>query len=84
MTQIDRYTCEQVFRRLDDYLDRELSPQEMVLVREHLEICELCAAEHTFQASVIQELRSRIRRVSIPQGLRKRISRALELAAGEL
>jgi len=25
MTHINRYTCEEAFRRLDDYLDHELS-----------------------------------------------------------
>ncbi|MGH7561766.1 MAG: zf-HC2 domain-containing protein, partial [Gemmatimonadales bacterium] len=29
------YGCEEVFRRLDDYLDRELSGEEIALVREH-------------------------------------------------
>ena len=33
MTHLSRYTCEEAFRRLDDYLDRELSEQEMVPVR---------------------------------------------------
>jgi anti-sigma factor (TIGR02949 family) len=76
--RLDRYTCEEVFRRLDDYLDRELTVQEMELVRQHLETCEACASEHRFQASVIQELRSRIQRVSMPPSLMDRISKALK------
>ena len=36
MTIIDRYTCEEVVRRLDDYVDRELSPREMQLMRQHI------------------------------------------------
>ena len=28
MTEPERYTCEDVFRRLDDFLDRELGPDE--------------------------------------------------------
>jgi Putative zinc-finger len=36
MAPIDRYTCEETIRRLDDYLDRELTPHEMQLVKEHL------------------------------------------------
>ena len=34
MTSIDRYTCEEVVRRLDDYVDRELAPHEMQLMRD--------------------------------------------------
>jgi len=35
-----RYTCEETFRRLEDYVDRELSAEEMERVREHLKTCE--------------------------------------------
>lgn len=80
MSQIDQYTCEQVFRRLDDYLDRELTPEETELVRQHLEICAACAAEHQFQASVIQQVRSRLQRVPAPEGLRSKVSDLLDMA----
>jgi putative zinc finger protein len=36
MSQVDRYTCEEVLRRLDDYIDRQLSVREMELAREHM------------------------------------------------
>ena len=35
---LDRMSCEEAFRRLDDYLDRELSPDEMRQVEEHLSL----------------------------------------------
>ena len=38
----DRFTCEEIFARLDDYLDRELSADEMRMVKEHLETCAAC------------------------------------------
>jgi hypothetical protein len=47
MTPLSRYTCEEAFRRLDDYLDRELSSDETELVREHLEVCAGGAREGT-------------------------------------
>jgi anti-sigma factor (TIGR02949 family) len=78
VTRVDRNTCEEVFRRLDDYLDRELSPAEMALVREHLEVCAACAAEHDFEERVIQHVRSSLRRLSVPQDLLSRISSALD------
>ena len=53
MTHLNRYTCEEAFRRLDDYLDRELSSEETALVHEHLEICAGCAREFNFEASVL-------------------------------
>jgi len=78
--KIDRYTCEEAFRRLDDYLDRELSPEEMRLVREHLEACAFCAAEFGFEARLLDELRPKLRRIGAPHDLIERVSRALESA----
>ncbi len=69
MSAVDRYTCEEVFRRLNDYLDRELSPAEMELVKEHLATCAQCASEHAFEASVLQELKSKLRRIDLPRSL---------------
>jgi len=80
MNHLDIYTCEQVFRRLDDYLDRELSEEEMTLVREHLEICAACAAEHQFQASVITQVRSRLQKIGAPDDLRRKVSSLLDAA----
>jgi anti-sigma factor (TIGR02949 family) len=83
MPPVDRYTCEQVFERLDDYLDRELSPEEMEIVREHLEICAWCASTYDFEAGVLKELRSRLQRVAAPAGLLAKISGALQQAQAE-
>lgn len=69
MTHLTRYTCEEAFRRLDDYLDRELAPEEMERVRQHLEICEGCAREFNFEANVIDNVRARLRHVEVPPAL---------------
>jgi anti-sigma factor (TIGR02949 family) len=81
MSLPDRLTCEQVFLRLDDYLDRELSAEEMRLVHEHLETCAVCAGEYRFEAGVISGLREKLRRIDVPISLRAKIS---ALLAGEL
>jgi anti-sigma factor (TIGR02949 family) len=83
MAQIDRYTCEETIRRLDDYLDRELTPHEMQLVQEHLEVCALCASEYAFEGSALERLRDKLQRIPAPVDLMSRISRALERAQGE-
>jgi len=77
MSQWDRYTCEDVFRRLDDYVDRELSPAETRLVEEHLATCSACAAEYAFEAHVITDLRTKLRRVAVPDTLVSRIEAML-------
>jgi anti-sigma factor (TIGR02949 family) len=63
---VTRYTCEEIFRRLDDYLDHELGPVEMRRVREHLETCAACASEYAFEANVLAEVRSKLQRISAP------------------
>jgi len=77
MTPLNRYTCEEAFRRLDDYLDRELSAEEMTLVHEHLDICAGCAREFNFEASVLRGVREKLRQIDLPDSLQARILAAL-------
>ena len=80
MTHLNRYTCEEAFRRLDDYLDRELSTEETVLVREHLEICVGCAREFNFEESVLRGVRNKLRQIDVPASLQARILSVLNEA----
>ena len=81
MTQhFDRYTCEEMLRRLDDYLDRELSPEEITRVEEHLLDCEACIREFGFEASVLRAVRSKLRDVEVPQTLMDRVAMSLASA----
>ena len=73
MSHLSRYTCEEAFRRLDDYLDRELSTEETTLVQEHLEICAGCAREFTFEESLLRGVRSKLRQIELPESLQSRI-----------
>ncbi|MFW5697915.1 MAG: anti-sigma factor family protein [Fimbriimonadaceae bacterium] len=77
MENLDRLTCEEAFRRLDDYLDRELTPHEMELVRKHLETCEACRRHDVFESTVLQQLRAKICRIDMPPQLMAEIHRRL-------
>lgn len=77
-----RLTCEQTFRRLDDYLDRALSVAEMASVQRHLDVCARCAAEYRFEAVVVEEIRRKIRRIAVPRRLRAAVLARLALAGG--
>jgi anti-sigma factor (TIGR02949 family) len=79
MSPLDRYTCEEVFRRMDEYLDRELAPDEAAHVRMHLETCAACVSEYAFEESVLLAVKSKLRRVDIPPALRARIERHFAL-----
>lgn len=75
-------SCEEVFLRLDDYLDRELSAAEHRLVREHLDACVRCASEFRFEATLVREVRAKLQRLAVPPGLAARIASRLEIEGG--
>lgn len=72
--RLDRATCEETFRRLDDYLDRRLSAEETRLIEEHLQVCDACNREFVFEASVIEGVREKLRRLAAPADLLAQIS----------
>jgi anti-sigma factor (TIGR02949 family) len=77
VSPLNRYTCEEVFRRIDEFLDRELRPGEVARVRAHLETCAACAGEYAFEESVLISVREKLRRVDVPSELRERIAMRL-------
>jgi anti-sigma factor (TIGR02949 family) len=70
---LNRNTCEEAFRRLDDFLDRRLSPEETRLVEEHLRICDACTREFTFEGSVLNGVRQKLRQLDAPADLVARV-----------
>jgi anti-sigma factor (TIGR02949 family) len=73
MTQLNRATCEEAFRRLDDFLDRRLSPDETRIIEEHLAVCAACTREFTFEASVLNGVKQKIRKLEAPGELVSKI-----------
>lgn len=78
MKRPNEMSCQDVFRRLDDFVDRELDAAERRLVEEHLESCAECASEYDFEATLIDELRAKVSRLQVPERLRARIAARLE------
>lgn len=71
-------SCEAILRRLDDYIDRELSPGELRMVERHVEDCLRCAGRYRFETRLIEGLRSRLRRVRVPGDLVAGVMRRLD------
>lgn len=71
------YDCREAFRRLDDYLDRELTAEETDLVRGHLEECAVCAREFEHEATWMRGVREKLERIDAPAEFRARLLRAL-------
>lgn len=78
MPTVDRFTCEQVFLRLDEYIDRELTADEMQLIHEHIAQCHWCLSAYEFQESVLSSVKAKLQRVQAPPDLMERISLALK------
>ncbi len=70
-------SCDYVSARLDDYLDSELSPGDMRLVRAHLASCPACADDYRRAAGTLAAVRERLRQVAIPPDLHTRLRAAL-------
>ena len=74
------YDCHDALERLDDYLDRELSPREQRQVAIHLAICLRCAQHYRFERGFLRDVRAKLERVETPPELMGKIHLALQSA----
>ena len=81
MSELDCYDCQESFKRLDDYVDRELDDAEAQRVAEHLEECASCAIRFDFEEGVLDEVRAKLRRIQAPEDLMARISKQIGSAS---
>ena len=72
-------SCSEMVRRLDDYVDRALSPAELESVEAHLHECVTCARKFRFEISLMDGLRDRLHRITAPEDLLGRIRERLAL-----
>lgn len=70
--------CAEAFRRLDDFIDRELDAAEMEMVAKHLEKCHACAVEFKFEGSLLKCLKDKLDHIDLPPDLIKKIKMALD------
>jgi anti-sigma factor RsiW len=66
--------------RLDDFVDRTLSPADLELVEEHLTECVKCAEKFRFETSLVHSLRDRLSRIAVPEHLLRSIRERLDRA----
>lgn len=65
--------CTEVMRRLDEYIDRELSSEELVEVRAHLDHCGHCADRFHFEENVLRLVGRCGRQLSAPPDLVQKV-----------
>ena len=83
MSQPEKYTCKDAFDKLDDFLDRELSEEEIGLVKAHLELCTDCAGAYKFEGDMLECVRQKIQHIALPEDLLAKINAALDEAESQ-
>jgi mycothiol system anti-sigma-R factor len=71
--------CRDCARALNGYLDRELSDDDIVVVRQHLDACGGCLHMFQFEESVRRLVRTRCQEQGAPESLRIRITMSLAM-----
>jgi mycothiol system anti-sigma-R factor len=69
--------CRDCARALNPYLDRELSDEDVVQVRMHLDACGGCLHVYQFEESLRRLVRVRCQEQGAPDRLRERITLSL-------
>ena len=77
--------CSSCLQALHPYIDRELTDEDIVQVREHLDACRGCLHLFQFEASVRRLVRTKCQELQAPPSLRVRITEclAVERTKGE-
>lgn len=75
---IDPYSCEEAIKRLNDYLDHELSEAERLVVLKHLELCKPCLGRFTFEQTLVVSIRQKLTRLHAPDALRDKLHALLK------
>jgi mycothiol system anti-sigma-R factor len=69
--------CRECAQALNPYLDRELSDDDVIQVRGHLEACGGCLKMYQFEESLRRLVRVRCQEQGAPESLRQRITVSL-------
>ena len=78
MTNRAHLNCKDCVDRLADFVDRELSAEEIAAVEQHLDQCFGCSREFRFEGAVLESIKVTLRRVQAPPSLLDRIRKNLE------
>lgn len=76
--------CGDCAKALNPYLDRELSDEDVVQVRSHLEACRGCLHLYQFEESLRRLVRVKCQEQAAPATLRERITLTLAIERSRL
>jgi|KBSSwiStaDraftv2_1062776.scaffolds.fasta_scaffold3399485_2 anti-sigma factor (TIGR02949 family) len=78
MNKPTHLSCKDCVDRLGDFVDRELTAEEITAVEQHLEECFGCSREFRFEGAVLESIKVTLRRVQAPPSLLEKIRRSLD------
>ena len=65
--------CQEAVKRLTEFLDHELLPDEEAQVKQHLHECRGCFARFHFEETLLATIRERVEVIRAPVSLRHKI-----------
>ena len=80
MASFDSDNCGQVFARLADWADRELSSADLAAIDAHLDTCSHCGDEFRFEVQTLAAIKRAVLAAQAPEGLRERVFARLAAA----
>ena len=80
MSELGPIDCRSAMMQLYDYLDGELSPERMALIRAHLDDCRPCYAHAQFERDLLAIISGGWKDVAASKSLRERIQANLRNA----
>ncbi len=70
---VEYIECQEAVKRLTEFLDHELKPEEQEDVQRHLKLCRGCFARFHFEETLLTTIRQRVEAVRAPGSLREKI-----------
>jgi anti-sigma factor (TIGR02949 family) len=71
-------SCREAFEKLEDFLDRELTTEELSRVEAHLCACVECAEAYRFEGRVLECVKAKVGKMKLPKDLHDRVIAALD------
>lgn len=74
-------TCKEALAQMSAYLDRTLTPTEMLQVKRHVRICHACALKFAAEERLLEETRTKMERIQPEDTMISRLSTILAEAS---
>jgi anti-sigma factor (TIGR02949 family) len=78
MSEPGKCSCQEAFEKLDDFLCRELTPEDIQRLESHLCECFHCAEAFKAEGRLHECIKRKIEKIAMPPDLAQRVRAALD------